>query len=191
MAHRSPTGSGALGAAAFADADLLGDADVDMAVPLDADVVEDQAQDARDAGEPDAPRDGRQRVCRRRCQYDCGVHPSVAAHLPSCSVAPGITPLEYRRRVMGQTVREWPQAVPAQVIRTRLLAYKALLTDAAFALGACACCAREKRRAKLLEVVLPARAAAALPDWLARLGWTPRDWERHGEAWWDQLDAVL
>ena len=126
---------------------MIGQADVEMVVPLDTDSMENPAEehDAGDAGEVDAPRGGSQRVDRRRCQYDCGVHPSVAAHLPSCPVAPGITPQEYRRRVMGQSVRAWPQPVPAQVMRTRLLAYKSLLTDATFALGACACCAREKR----------------------------------------------
>ena len=40
---------------------------------------------------------------------------------------------EYRRDVLGRVVTEWPQSVTAQVLRTRLAAFKQELCDANFA----------------------------------------------------------
>jgi hypothetical protein len=84
-------------------------------------------------------------LCRR------GVHPHVVAHLQK--EHPQVTADEYRRRVMHDAVSQWPHAVSAQVMRSRLQAYSELLTDANFAQAACACCARLKRRLKLCSVV--------------------------------------
>ena len=35
-----------------------------------------------------------------------------------------LTPSEYRSQILGRALAEWPTQIPAQVVRTRLLAYK-------------------------------------------------------------------
>ena len=125
-------------------------------------------------------------VRHRRRGYATGVDPRVAAHL---SVAhPSVSVEDYRRRVLNDAVSRWPEAVPAQVLRTRLAAYAALQTDAVFVQGVCASCARWKRRTKLQPAVFPARGAAAAPSWLP---FSPAEWQKHGDAWWVAVDAVL
>ena len=100
----------------------------------------------------------------QRCLYDSGVHPHVEAHLRIAH--PGLSAEDYRRRVLGDAVSQWPQPVPAQVLRSRLQAYTELLTDADFVQGVCACCARAKRRVKLRPALFPIREAVEPPAWL-------------------------
>ena len=58
---------------------------------------------------------------------------------------PGYTHASYRRVVLRQTLSEWPQSVPSQVLRTRLAAFKDELCDANFLEKPCASCCRLKR----------------------------------------------
>eukprot|EP00973_Karenia_brevis_P073856 10267103-Karenia_brevis.AAC.1 len=67
----------------------------------------------------------------------------------------GMTPMAYRREVLGRALAEWPVEVPAQVLRTRLFAYTHALSDAKFTQGHCACCARRKKQCKLSRVTFP------------------------------------
>ena len=118
--------------------------------------------------------------------YSTGVHPRVAAHLAAAH--PGVSVEDYRHRVLTDAVARWPEAVPAQVLRTRLAAYAALHTDVYFEQGVCAVCARWKRRAKLQPAVFPARGAAAAPAWLSL---SLAEWQKQGDAWWVAVDDVL
>ena len=112
--------------------------------------------------EPDVPIADQPALMRPRGHnYSTGVHPRVAAHLAAAH--PGVSVEDYRRRVLGDAVARWPEAVPAQVLRTRLAAYAVLHTDADFEQGVCAVCARWKRRTKLQPATFPARGAAAAP----------------------------
>ena len=90
--------------------------------------------------------------------------------------------------MLSDAVSQWPQPVPAQVLRSRLQAYTELLTDADFVQGVCACCARAKRRVKLRPALFPTREAPEPPAWL---NVSLDDWQCHGEAWWDAVDAIL
>eukprot|EP00973_Karenia_brevis_P002213 297692-Karenia_brevis.AAC.1 len=55
-------------------------------------------------------------------------------------------------------------------------------------MGACASCARQKRRCKLRSVVFPPRIATRPPEWLP---WGEGDWSAYGPVWYDQVDEVL
>ena len=90
--------------------------------------------------------------------------------------------------MLGDAVARWPEAVPAQVLRTRLAAYAALHTDADFEQGVCAVCARWKRRTKLQPATFPARGAAAAPAWLS---FSFAEWQKQGDAWWVAVDDIL
>ena len=57
--------------------------------------------------------------------------------------------------VLEDALYHWPQRIQPQLLRARLAGFKAELTDANYRLEPCACCAREKRRVKLQEVVFP------------------------------------
>ena len=91
-------------------------------------------------------------------------------------------------QVLGRTLAEWPQPVSAQVMRTRLTAYKQLLTEENFAQGVCACCARAKRLCRLTPACFPPPDASIAPSWLQ---WSAEAWERFGAAWHKQVDVVL
>ena len=43
--------------------------------------------------------------------------------------AHALTLFEYRRKVFEEVLAEWPQRIPAQVLRTRLAAFKNVLCD--------------------------------------------------------------
>ena len=74
-------------------------------------------------------------------------------HLQECGQC---TKAEYRHRVFRSVLAEWPQPIPAQVLRTRLAAFKEELCDGNFQEMPCASCCRLKRRCKLLRVCFPA-----------------------------------
>ena len=78
----------------------------------------------------------------------------------------GLTHSEYRRKVLGQVMAEWPQPVRAQTLRTCLASFKQELCDTNFRILACASCARQKRQVKLTRVSFPPVASHAPPSWL-------------------------
>ena len=78
--------------------------------------------------------------------------------------------------------------IPAQVVRTRLFAYKQALQDRLFQESHCACCARRKRVCKLTQVLFPPRGAPLCPTWL---GWTEKQWADFGTNWYNQVEKGL
>ena len=74
------------------------------------------------------------------------VPPKVECHIRA---EHGMDAATYRREVLRRSLAEWPVDIPAQVLRTRLHAYKTSLNDASFAVSHCALCARQKRVCKL------------------------------------------
>jgi len=100
----------------------------------------------------------------------------------------GMTPQVYRATVLRSTLMHWPQPIPPQLLRTRLAAFKMEMTDANFRLGACACCAREKRRNKLQWVHLPSASAIRAPAWLQ---YADAEWLDVREEWFCQMDRLL
>ena len=117
--------------------------------------------------------------------YETGVHPHVAAHV---SAAHGMDVFAYRKHVMTQEVRNFPQPVPSQVLRTRLTAFKQLQTDADFAQGVCACCARARRQKDLVVATFVSENAEEPPSWL---GWSAEAWRKHRRLWWNQVNETL
>eukprot|EP00973_Karenia_brevis_P082886 11493295-Karenia_brevis.AAC.1 len=55
-------------------------------------------------------------------------------------------------------------------------------------MSACASCAREKRRCKLVTVTFPPMDAESCPAWLP---WDDNAWLAHREQWYRQVDSVL
>ena len=102
--------------------------------------------------------------------------------------AAGWSPSQYREAVLEDALHQWPQRIQPQLLRARLAGYKAKLTDANYRLEACACCAREKRRVKLQEVVFPPPNAPDCPPWLP---YTAEEWAKHGETWHTQVDDLF
>ena len=100
----------------------------------------------------------------------------------------GKTVTEYRREILGRTLVQWPQPVTAQLLRTRLAAFRKELSDQNFLLLSCAVCARQKRRCKLFDVSFPPPNATHAPAWLS---WSKVDWDTHGATWYEQVDTVL
>ena len=45
---------------------------------------------------------------------------------------------DYRQQVQSHTVAEWPQAIPPQILRSRLAAFKKEMSDSNFRMLACA-----------------------------------------------------
>ena len=83
---------------------------------------EDGSELPAEVEEPDAAMDVQVApVHPRSRRYATGVDPRVAAHLAAAH--PGVSVEDYRRRVLGDAVARWPEAVPAQALRTRLAAY--------------------------------------------------------------------
>ena len=74
------------------------------------------------ASEPDYLEPTHCRLCLT--SYASG---SEEQHLQECHEC---TKGQYRRMVLRKTLQEWPQAIPAQVLRTRLAAFKMELCDA-------------------------------------------------------------
>ncbi|CAK0905228.1 unnamed protein product, partial [Prorocentrum cordatum] len=94
----------------------------------------------------------------------------------------------YRNVVLQRSLTEWPTPISPQIVRARLAAFKAELTDANFAMAPCAVCARDKRRCKLQTTYLPDPSDDACPDWLQ---WPADVWTAHKDAWHTQLDNVF
>ena len=94
----------------------------------------------------------------------------LTQHLLTCHE---MTPDAYRAYVLPRVLTEWPQKIPAQLLRARVTSYKAALCDAQYAVAACASCAREKRRCKLHLVEFPPPTTEVAPDWL---GVQTEDW---------------
>ena len=95
---------------------------------------------------------------------------------------------QYRRDVFQKVLAEWPQRIPAQVLRTRLAAFKVDLCDNNFAELPCASCCRLKRKCKLASVIFPPVDAADPPAWLP---WNNEEWLQHRAVWFQGLDDVL
>ena len=114
----------------------------------------------------------------------------MEAHLQTaCEAVPeGCTETQYRRLILRQTLSAWPQSIPAQVLRTRLAAFKHELRDTNFAEKPCACCCRLKRQCKLQRACFPSPSHDTAPTWLP---WNDDEWRRHRAEWFDQMDAVL
>ena len=83
---------------------------------------------------------------------------------------------------------EWPQRISAQILRTRLAAFKQELCDYKFAQNPCASCCRLKRRCKLFDVVFPPADAQRPPEWLP---WTEEEWLKHRKQWYESVDDIL
>ena len=108
-------------------------------------------------------------------------------HLHTCH--PTISSIEhYRRTVLKKSLVEWPQKIAPQILRTRLAAFKSELCNANFAMAACASCARQKRRCKLILAVFVSPLCDACHAWLP---WSAEQWLCHREAWYRQLDSLF
>ena len=114
-----------------------------------------------------------------------GVSPRVAKHVLEHH---GLQPQEYRQHVRGRDMASGPQRVTAQVVRSRLAAWKQELNDEAFAEIVCNCCAQSCSRKSVQRVEFPCRAAEIPPVWL---GWSPEQWEWFRDSWYDQIHAVF
>ena len=95
---------------------------------------------------------------------------------------------EYRRIVLRKTLGEWPQRIPAQVLRSRLAAFKEELCDANFRQLPCASCCRLKRKSKLVNVSFPHPDTDHPPVWLS---WNQEQWLEHRRAWYDLISTVF
>lgn len=113
-------------------------------------------------------------------------HPDLAKHLAQEHA--GKTMQEYRKEVLSMAMTQWPHEVSPQVLRTRLAAYKQHLTDANFAMGTCACCARFKRKIRLQQVNFPVPGQDVVPSWL---GYSAQEWEAHGADWLAQVSTIF
>ncbi len=113
------------------------------------------------------------------------LHSSVAEHLRANHRH---TPQEYRKEVLSDAVRQWPEEVSPQVLRSRLTAYKQHFSDSNFAKGVCASCARYKRKNRLLEAWFPSSSAESPPEWLE---WDKSAWTKFGRQWCQQVDDIF
>ena len=106
-------------------------------------------------------------------------------HLQECSQC---TTTEYRRLVLRKVLEEWPQRISAQVLRSRLAAFKSELCDANFEQLPCASCCRLKRRCKLSDVIFPPANADEPPAWLAC---STGEWVANRAAWFRLVDEIF
>ena len=91
--------------------------------------------------------------------------------------------------MLSRVVADWPEAISPQILRSRLFAFKQKLSDAEYGLGACAVCAREKRRCKLAQVEFPPpTGAASSPPWL---GWSNGEWKEQAALWYERVNDLL
>ena len=100
----------------------------------------------------------------------------------------GLSPEQYRTMVLEDALHNWPQPISPQILRARLAGFKAELTDSNFRLEPCACCARQKKPAKLQYVCFPLPDAAVCPPWLL---FSAAQWREHGAEWHRQLDSLF
>ena len=109
----------------------------------------------------------------------------LASHV--CSER-GLHMEEYRQEVLRRTMAEWPQLVSPQVLRSRLCALKHELCDWNSQISACASCARQKRRCKLVVVVFSLADSAEPPTWLDL---SREQWHTSGAVWLAAVHSVL
>ena len=100
------------------------------------------------------------------------------------------TPEAYRQEIFANVVKEWPQPISPQVLRSRLAAFKNAMSDEIYKMSACATCARQKRNCELKSVIFPPSDAAQCPSWLED-HWDDEQWAMHREAWFEQLDDIF
>jgi hypothetical protein len=100
-----------------------------------------------------------------------GLTPELIRHVQEVH---GLSPAEYRRKVLTSTASAGLVEVPAQVLRSCLEGYKIRLSDATFKAGICACCAREHQRSQLRRVTFPSMDTQCVPAWLE---WSQECWE--------------
>ena len=86
-------------------------------------------------------------------------------------------PPTYRQKVFAQAISDWPEAVTAQVHRTRLYEMKVQTTTFNFGYSACACCAMEKKNREMASFTFPRVDEEELPDW----------WEKQSLKSWQTL----
>ena len=110
---------------------------------------------------------------------------NMEEHLKTCAKC---SVEEYRRIVLRKTLGEWPQRIPAQVLRNRLAAFKEELCDANFRQLPCASCCRLKRASKLFDVSFPSPTADLPPSWLP---WGQAQWLEYRQIWYDAVSKVL
>ena len=96
----------------------------------------------------------------------------------------------YRQEVFAKVVKEWPQPISPQVLRTRLAAFKNAMSDKNFKVYACASCARQKRSCEVEAVIFPPSDEAQCPAWLED-HWSNEEWVLHRDAWFKQLDDIF
>ena len=89
---------------------------------------------------------------------------------------------------LEDALHTWPQPTSPHLLRARLAGFKGELTDSNFRLEPCACCAREKRPAKLQHVSFPRPDSSVCPPWLP---FTEGEWREHGAEWHRQVDSLL
>ena len=106
-------------------------------------------------------------------------------HLQSCAKC---SLQEYRRIVLRKTLSEWPQRIPAQLLRSRLAAFKEELCDANFRQLPCASCCRLKRKCKLSSVSFPGPHVDHPPSWLP---WDQQQWLEYRCSWYDSVSRVF
>ena len=106
-------------------------------------------------------------------------------HLKACAKC---SVEEYRRIVLRKALGEWPQRIPAQVLRSRLAAFKEELSDANFRQLPCASCCRLKRKSKLFDVSFPPPAADRPPSWLP---WNHDQWLEYRRVWYDAVNHIF
>ena len=94
----------------------------------------------------------------------------------------------YREIVLKQAWESWPTPISPQVLRSRLAAFKAEMTDENYALATCAICCREKRTCKLRRVCIPGTTTVPCPEWL---NWSEDFWQEKGSDWLKQLNALF
>ena len=120
------------------------------------------------------------RLCLKSYESGC-----LVQHLQECAQC---TPEEYRRFVLRRVIAEWPQRIDAQLLRTRLAAFKQELCDENFEERPCAVCCRLKRRCKLFDVIFPAATADTPPHWLPL---SHEQWLKYRLTWYETVSDIL
>ena len=98
------------------------------------------------------------------------------------------TEQEYRKEVFSRALGDPLQPVTAQVLRSRLQAYKDYLSDDHLSRGACASCARFIKNKNLVTVRFPSADEEVAPEWL---GYSDALWAKYKQVWFDQVNGIL
>ena len=100
----------------------------------------------------------------------------------------GLGKQAYRSEVFSRELAHGPSPVTVQTVRSRVHAYKTMLSDAAFQQGVCASCACYHKNVELCDVHLPTATETQAPAWL---GWSDDEWVLHRDVWFRQMDKAL